>query len=148
MLNVNTLRCEQVKRETERMTASLTLIDGYLVAGFGSSKGKNGSIEYSLVDEIEFFHEDAKWMSCTSELKENSYLHISGDKDYIYATSNQNETGYSTVSKICLANGQIMPCWKIKGHGWRVASDREDFAVAGHYESIFYQRNKDQLFLH
>lgn len=148
MINLKTMRCIQVKRESERMTASLTFIDGFLIAGFGSSKGKNGSVEYSSADEILLFQEETTWFKCNGEIQENSYLHISGEKDYIYATSNQNESGYSTVSKICLSNGQIVPYWKVKGHGWRVASDREDFAVAGHYESIFFQRNKDQILLH
>jgi hypothetical protein len=63
------------------------------------------------------------------------------DEDVIYASSTQNEHGISTISRVFIKEGKAEVCGSVKGHGWRIRNEQENYVVAGLRESLHYQHH-------
>jgi hypothetical protein len=133
--NLRNNEMTRLKRENNRMIASLLTFEGLLIAASGSCKNQNGNIEFcSLNDECDLKN---KWITCLNQ-QQQSFLDLSASYGRIYATSTQNKEGYSFVSTVSIEKREIFPCNFVKGHGWRICSEADDYIVAGLYESIEY----------
>ncbi|PGL73278.1 hypothetical protein [Bacillus sp. AFS055030] len=89
--------------------------------------------------------ENCRWNQCYSTRSNVSYLDISTHNDIVYTTSSQNDSGYSTVSRVYLENQLIVPCEYVKGHGWRICNENENYIVAGQYETRFFEKDSKRV---
>ncbi|MEB1808701.1 MAG: hypothetical protein LPK26_15675 [Bacillaceae bacterium] len=131
-LDLNSLKLYWIKRENDFMISSLTVYESQLIAAGGSCKGSKGRIEtcyLSTRHNNEYF-----WDALIQIGSQSSFLDVTEDGGYIFVTSSQDKEGIATVSQIHLEHNIIVPCNTVKGHGWRIANDKQDYVVAGHYE--------------
>lgn len=134
----------RVKKEDSRMTASMLVFDEkWLVAAMGSAKGKRGAVtaQHILTAEEVTIHS-------SMIKKEESFLDISEDDGIIYVTTAQDENGYSRIYQADLEARELKWFDTIKGHGWRVANQRENFFCAGLYECKFVQPYEVSAMIH
>ncbi|WP_459500170.1 WD40/YVTN/BNR-like repeat-containing protein [Bacillus sp. C1] len=127
-------KLRRIKRATNQMISALTLHNSYLVVASGSCRGKSGNISFCVMDEI-MNHKKLNWKICQSEQKENSYLDLSADQQVLYTTSTKNKAGIGTICRVSLEKETITACGSIKGHGWRIVNEKENYVVAGSGES-------------
>ncbi|MGG3891183.1 WD40/YVTN/BNR-like repeat-containing protein [Metabacillus fastidiosus] len=125
----------RIKLENNRMIASLLAYEGLLIAASGSCKNHNGNIEFCYLNNA--YDLKNKWITCINQ-QQQSFLDLSASNGRIYATSTQNKEGYSFVLTVSIESKEILPCNFVKGHGWRISSEADDYIVAGLYESIEY----------
>ncbi|MBY0598614.1 hypothetical protein [Bacillus bingmayongensis] len=127
-------KLKRIKVTTNQMISALALHNSYLVAASGSCRGTSGNISFCVIDEV-IKHKKLNWKICQSEQKESSYLDLSVDQQVLYTTSTKNKAGIGTIFRVFLEEGIITACGSIKGHGWRIVNEREDYVVAGSGES-------------
>jgi len=115
-----------------------------LVTVSGSCRGKDGIIEFISLHDIKRKTE-YHWNKCYSTDVQGSYLDISAHNGVLYTTSSQNESGYSTVSRVYLESQQIVPCDYVRGHGWRICNENENYIVAAQNETRFFEKNSQRV---
>lgn len=140
MMDLTSHEVTKLKAETNQMIAAMLVYKQQLVTVSGSCRGKDGVVEFISLQNIKSKTE-YNWHKCYSDDGHGSYLDISAHNGVLYTTSSQNESGYSTVSRVYLENQQIVPCDYVKGHGWRITNVNENYIVAGQYETRFYEKN-------
>lgn len=122
-----------VKKETDRMTASMIAFGGkWLVCATGSKKGKHGAVDILNIHT----NEDIQ-IKPDIEEKEESFLDVSEDNGIIYVTSAQDRDGFSRIYQLAFFERELKWFDTIKGHGFRVANQKENFFCAGLYECKF-----------
>jgi len=137
-------KLRRIKIAMNQMISALTIHNSYLVAASGSCKGIGGNISFRKIDEsIE--NEKLYWHTCQSEQKASSYLDLSVDQHVLYTTSTQNKAGVSTVCRVHLNEGIVTVCDSVKGHGWRIVNEKEDYVVAGSGELKAMQWEKEVI---
>ncbi|WP_088042321.1 hypothetical protein [Bacillus sp. EAC] len=144
MLDLNTFESVRVKVETEKMISSMLVHDELLVAVSGSCRGKNGVLEFIPLPSIRNKSEH-KWNACYSADGQGSYLDICAHNGILFTSSTQNESGYSTVSRVYLEKQLLVPCDYVKGHGWRICNENENYIVAGQHETRVYLSNAQRV---
>lgn len=135
-LNLTKRKLIQIKKENNRMVSSMQVSNGYLITASGSCKGKKGTIDFCSLDRS-----NEKWERCNSDWPENCYLDISEHDGILYTTTSMSKDGNSRVFKINLNKKTLAPCGVVKGHGWRIVNDRDEFIVAGLYETLYSRGN-------
>ncbi|WP_026673368.1 WD40/YVTN/BNR-like repeat-containing protein [Alkalihalobacterium bogoriense] len=128
-----------IKKEKKQMISSIITVNNQLIAATGSCRREFGKI---LVCHLSKIMDIESWEEC-SGWEDQSFLDLNESEGIIYATSTQNHQGISTISKVCVKQKEIVPCNYIRGHGWRICNDKEDYIVAGLYESMEF--TKDQM---
>lgn len=126
----------RIKVEDSKMIASMLIYKEFLVTASGSCSSNTGSIEFCSIDKAQ--SGNCTWVTCCGGTQPQSFLDLSENKGKIYATSSQNSEGYGLVVNVCIELKEISLCNVVKGHGWRIASDAQNYVVAGLYESIEY----------
>ncbi|MGR3285693.1 WD40/YVTN/BNR-like repeat-containing protein [Bacillus sonorensis] len=133
-----------VKKEADRMTASMIVFDGeWLVCAMGSKKGKHGAVEVLNV----YTHERRTIRSDIVE-KEESFLDVSEDNGVIYVTSAQDHNKFSRIYQLDFFECELKWFDTIKGHGLRVANQKENFFCAGLYECKFVKPFERSMIAH
>ncbi|KKB72324.1 MULTISPECIES: WD40/YVTN/BNR-like repeat-containing protein [Bacillus] len=119
-----------VKKEADRMTASMIIFGGeWLVCAMGSKKGKRGAVE------ILNTRTNAEQRICAEIVeKEESFLDVSENNGVIYVTSAQDHNKFSRIYQLDFFERELKWFDTIKGHGFRVANQKEHFFCAGLYE--------------
>lgn len=133
-----------VKKEKNRMTASMLVFnENWLVAAMGSVKGKHGAVTVrNLLNGEEFTIQSSMIRN------EESFLDLSEDDGIIYVTTTQDENGFSRIYQVDLEARSLKWFDTIKGHGWRVANQKENFFCAGLYECKFVQPYEVSAMIH
>ncbi|WP_216831680.1 WD40/YVTN/BNR-like repeat-containing protein [Alkalihalobacterium elongatum] len=143
-LDLNNLTMSWIKRENDFMVSCLIVHENQLLAAGGTCKGSKGKIQSCSLPKS---HDEYFWNSVNQVSMQASFLDVSEDDGFIFATSSQDKEGNATVSRVYLEQNIIVPCNVVKGHGWRIANDQQDYVVAGHYElkhstQAYYPNNK------
>ncbi len=126
-------RIRRISRERQRMTASMLMYKkDWLIAAKGAAKGERGEVAVRNVRTDEAFA-----ISAAPAVREKSFLDVSEDAGIIYVTSSQDENGFSRIYQADFAAGELKWFDTIRGHGWRVANQKESFFCAGLYECKF-----------
>ncbi|OEI74011.1 hypothetical protein BG616_07270 [Bacillus subtilis] len=141
------IKCDTVqivKKEKKRMTASMLMFnENWLVAAMGSVKGKHGAVTIqNLLTNEEFT------IQSSMIRKEESFLDLSEDDGIIYVTTTQDENGFSRIYQVDLEARSLKWFDTIKGHGWRVANQKENFFCAGLYECKFVRPYEVSAIIH
>ncbi|MCY8091142.1 WD40/YVTN/BNR-like repeat-containing protein [Bacillus haynesii] len=122
-----------IKKETGRMTASMIAFEGeWLVCAMGSKKGNHGAVDLVNIhtnDEIQIRQGLVE--------HEEFFLDVSEDNGIIYVTSAQDRDGFSRIYQLDFYERELKWFDTIKGHGFRVANQKENFFCAGLYECKF-----------
>ncbi|WP_078428546.1 WD40/YVTN/BNR-like repeat-containing protein [Alkalihalobacterium alkalinitrilicum] len=140
-LDLSSLKMSWVKKEMNSMVSSIIVYENYLLVAGGSCKGTKGKIEYcSLLSK----NNDYFWNEFEQVESQASFLDVTEDNGFIYVTSSQGKDGYATVSRIHIENNIVVPCNKVRGHGWRIANHNQHYVVAGHYETIHSNQIHEQ----
>lgn len=129
----------KVKAEDSKMIASMLTYKGFLITASGSCSHNHGSIEFCSIEQLEAGYHT--WIPCCGGVQPRSFLDLSEHRGEIHATSTQDSEGYSMVVHVCLEMKEISPCNFVKGHGWRIAGDAQNYFVAGLYESLEYSNS-------
>lgn len=143
MLDLRTYKFLRVKAESDKMISSMLVNNGLFVTVSGSCRGSDGVVEYLPIKSL--YQENCRWNQCYSTKSNGSYLDISAHNGIVYTTSSQNDSGYSTVSRVYLENQLIVPCDYVKGHGWRICNENENYIVAGQYETRFFEKDSKRV---
>ncbi len=130
-LDLKSLKMTWMKKEKDFMVSSLVVYEKYLIAAGGSCNGTKGKIEYCYLSGRQY---EYLWNELEQIESQASFLDVTEDDGFIYATSSQDKKGVSTVSRVYFENNIVVPCNTVKGHGWRIANDKQHYVVAGHYE--------------
>lgn len=141
------LQSEQIfllNREEHRMTASMLLCGEHLlVCAMGSKKGKRGSVQ--ILDlHTNMLHD----IQSQAFAREESFLDVSEDNGIVYVTTSQDEHGFSKVYQLDIEQKELKWFDTIKGHGFRVANQKENFFCAGLYESKFVRPYEEPALIH
>ncbi|MBM7661855.1 hypothetical protein JOC85_002662 [Bacillus mesophilus] len=123
---------KQIKTEKQQMISSMITFDHQLIVATGSCRSDVGKIE---ICSLSHSFDQLLWETCLGN-ENQSFLDLTESDGIIYSTSTQNKAGISTISQVSVEHMQITPCNYIKGHGWRIWNEREDYIVAGLYESL------------
>ncbi|MGG3125092.1 hypothetical protein ABEP18_31460 [Priestia megaterium] len=144
MVDLFTNEVRRVKVETSRMISSMLVHKHLLVTVSGACREKNGSLEFLSLNSIK--HENKlNWNTCYSSDGHPSYLDVCAHNGILYTTSSQNEAGYSTISRVYLENQELVSCGFVRGHGWRICNENENYIVAGLHETKYYKKNSQEV---
>ncbi|MFC0270727.1 WD40/YVTN/BNR-like repeat-containing protein [Metabacillus herbersteinensis] len=134
LYDLNSGLLSHLKKEENTMISALLILDEtYLLVAKGSVKGQKGTVELINLEKI------PTYLSYNSLYPEESFLDLAENNGVIYATTSQDEHGYSRIYRVDL-NEQLLQLFETtKGHGLRVANHAEEFFVAGLYESKWVQ---------
>ena len=143
MFDLQTFEATRIKSESDKMISSMLVENGLLITVSGSCRGKEGVLEFLQMKGLS--HEIYHWTKCFSKEEHGSFLDISSHNGILYTTSSQNDSGYSTVSRVFLEDQLIVPCDYVKGHGWRICNENEDYIVAGQYETRFFEKDSRRV---
>ncbi|PEL09892.1 hypothetical protein [Bacillus sp. AFS017336] len=143
MLDLGTFKITRVKTESDKMISSMLVNKDLLITVSGSCRGRNGVVEYSSIKSL--YAENGRWDQCHSTINNGSYLDICAHNGIVYTSSSQNDSGYSTVSRVYLESQLIVPCDYVKGHGWRICNENENYIVAGQYETRFFEKDSKRV---
>ncbi|MCY8909956.1 exo-alpha-sialidase [Bacillus atrophaeus] len=133
-----------IKKEECCMTASMLVFNGkWLVSAMGSVKGKRGVVTVLNVQTHEEYMIHSGIIG-----SEESFLDVSEDDGIIYVTTTQDEDGYSRIYQVDLAAYELKWFDTIKGHGLRVANQKENFFCAGLYECKFVRPYEEPAITH
>lgn len=125
-----------IKEQKNQMISDMITVNNQLLVATGSCRNGNGKIEIS--NQLNSL-ENITWETCFSH-EEQNFLDLNVSEGIVYSTSTQNQHGFSTISQVCIKNKEVVPCNYIKGHGWRICNDREDYIVAGLHESMEFTK--------
>lgn len=138
-LHLKTGEIRKVKKETNSMVASMKVNDGFLMAACGSCRGKEAKIVFCELSQL-IKPDMPDWETCTSDNGVACYLDLTWDEDVLYTTSSKDKNGVGMISRIFLKEKKIVPFGEVKGHGWRIVNQEEEYVVAGLYESYHYKK--------
>ncbi|MGE6631194.1 WD40/YVTN/BNR-like repeat-containing protein [Bacillus sp. NPDC077027] len=133
-----------INREEHRMTASMLLYNElWLVCALGSKKGRKGAVQ------VLNLHTNVVYdIQSQAVVGEESFLDVSEDNGIIYVTTSQDEYGFSKVYQLDVHHKELKWFDIIKGHGFRVANQNENFFCAGLYESKFVRPYEESALIH
>ncbi|MDA7026269.1 exo-alpha-sialidase [Bacillus sp. CLL-7-23] len=133
-----------IKKETDRMTASMIIFkQTWLVCAMGSKKGRCAAI-----DVINIHTNEHKIIRSGIVDKEDSFLDISENRGVIYVTSAQDTKGFSRIYQFDFDKQELKWFESIKGHGFRVANQKEHFFCAGLYECKYVRPYEQSVLAH
>ena len=144
MMDLSSHEITKLNAKTNQMISAMLVTNHQLVTVSGSCRGKDGIIEFISLHDIKRKTE-YHWNKCYSTDVQGSYLDISAHNGVLYTTSSQNESGYSTVSRVYLESQQIVPCDYVRGHGWRICNENENYIVAAQNETRFFEKNSQRV---
>ncbi|BBP88918.1 hypothetical protein BsIDN1_25360 [Bacillus safensis] len=103
-------------------------------------KGKKGSVQ--ILDlHTNILHD----IQSQAFAREESFLDVSEDNGIVYVTTSQDEHGFSKVYQLDIEQKELKWFDTIKGHGFRVANQNENFfsvrvymkvSLSGHMRSL------------
>lgn len=138
-LDLKTGEMKKIKKEFNSMIASMDVIENVLMAACGSCQGTDGKIIFCELSQLDGY-DMPLWETCVSDIAEACYLDLSWSDNVLYTTSTKNKNGVGKISRVFLNEKKVVPFGEVKGHGWRIVNQKEEYVVAGLYESYHYKK--------
>ncbi|UII57550.1 hypothetical protein LS684_09010 [Cytobacillus spongiae] len=132
-----------VKQEAYSMISSIYIDQaGTLFIAKGNAHSGEGSIEMKS-------RFDLNWHSFQQPIAEKAFLDLFSVDDHLYATTSQDEYGYSRIYEINTKVNTLLPIETVQGHSFRGAGFKDELFICSPVESKWvFNRYKVSKFVH
>ncbi|WP_394137672.1 hypothetical protein [Cytobacillus oceanisediminis] len=126
---VETGEIQLVKEEKHSMISSIYKDeDECLFIAKGNARSGKGSIE--MLNPY-----SNRWEACQQPKSEKAFLDIFKADKKLYATTSQDEYGFSRIYEVQKASMSMLPIETVAGHGFRGAGFEDQLFICSHVES-------------